>query len=74
MGSNPESDLSNLSAKADKLTDIVGEIVPVVCQHKMAYDNEEHSRGKIEGELFDDNEDDSSSREPAAKRQKLESS
>ena len=77
-------DLSKLSAKINKLTNIVGEIVPVVHQPKMAYDDEERSRGEIEGELFDDNgaeddhqeekEDGSSSREPAAKRQKLESS
>ena len=81
-GPNSEPDLSKLSAKIDKLTNIVGEIVPVVHQLKMAYDDEERSRGEIEGELFDDDgaeddhqekkEDDSSSREPAAKRQKLE--
>ena len=83
-GPNSEPDLSKLSVKIDKLTNIVGEIVPVVHLLKMAYDDEERSRGEIEGELFDDNgaeddhqeekEDDSSSREPAAKRQKLESS
>ena len=48
-----DTDLGSLSAKIDKLTDIVGEIVPIGHQLKTAYDNE-RSHGKIEGELLDD--------------------
>ena len=52
---NPTNDtnLGSLSAKIDKLTDIVGEIVPVVHQLKTAYDDDKRSRGEIEGELLD---------------------
>ena len=85
VGKNPtnDTDLGSLSAKIDKLTDIVGEIVPVVHQLKTAYDDDERSRGEIEGELLDGSlsegdhqeiHEDDLPTESAPKRQKLDSS
>ena len=85
VGKNPtnDTDLGSLSAKIDKLTNIVGEIVPVVHQLKTAYDDDERSRGEIEGELLDGSlsegdyqeiDEDDLPTESAPKRQKLDSS
>ncbi len=51
--SSKEPDLGRLSAKIEKLTDIVGEVVPIVRQLKAAYDEDERSRGELEDDLLD---------------------
>jgi hypothetical protein len=82
--SSKEPDLGSLSAKIDKLTDIVGEVVPIVRQLKAAHDEDERSRGELEDDLLDgsssegdvhpDKHEEDSSPESAAKRRKLDSS
>lgn len=46
-------EFNSLNAKIDKLTDIIGEILPVVRQLRQAHDDEERSRGELEDELLE---------------------